>query len=80
MQQQRRTFEEWWNNLPVTLRENSSKIAVNDNIDNSSKSVKKINYILFQLDLMTEQDYYKNKPTWEEFKFWFDSGQLIINT
>jgi hypothetical protein len=52
---------------------------VNDDIDNSSKSVKKINYILFQLDLMTEQDYYKNKPTWEEFKFWFDSGQLIIN-
>lgn len=44
MQQQRRTFEEWWNNLPVTLRENSSKMAVNDDIDNSSKSVKKINY------------------------------------
>lgn len=79
MQQQRRTFEEWWNNLPVTLRENSSKIVENDDIDNSIKSVKRINYILFQLDLMAEQDYDKNKPTLEEFKFWFNSGQMIIN-
>lgn len=79
MQQQRRTFEEWWNNLPVTLRENSSKIVENDDIDNSIKSVKRINYILFQLDLMAEKDYDKNKPTLEEFKFWFNSGQLIIN-
>ena len=51
----------------------------NDDIDTSSKSVKKINYILFQLDIMTEKDYAKNKPTFEEFKFWFNSGQLIIN-
>ena len=79
MQQERRTFEEWWNNLPGTLRENSSKMVENDDTDTSSKSVKKINYILFQLDLMTEKDYVKNKPTLEEFKFWFNSGQLIIN-
>ena len=79
MQQQRRTFEEWWNNLPVTLRENSSKIVENDDIDNSIKAVKRINYILFQLDLITKKDYDKNKPTLEEFKFWFNSGQLIIN-
>ena len=79
MQQKRRTFEEWWNNLPVILRENSRKMVENDDIDTSSKSVKKINYILFQLDIMTEKDYAKNKPTFEEFKFWFNSGQLIIN-
>ena len=51
----------------------------NDDIDNSIKAVKRINYILFQLDLITKKDYDKNKPTLEEFKFWFNSGQLIIN-
>ncbi|MGI0052238.1 MAG: hypothetical protein ACRD8K_10920 [Nitrososphaeraceae archaeon] len=79
MQHERRTFEEWWNNLPVTLLENSSKMVENDDMDTSNKSVKKINYILFQLDLMTEKDYDKNKPTLEEFKFWFYSGQLNVN-
>ena len=79
MQHERRTFEEWWNNLPVTLRENSSKMVENDDMDTSNKSVKKINYILFQLDLMTEKDYDTNKPTLEEFKFWFYSGQLNVN-
>jgi len=79
MQHGRRTFEEWWNNLPVTLRENSSKMVETDDMDTANKSVKKINYILFQLDLMTEKDYDKNKPTLEEFKFWFYSGQLNVN-
>ena len=76
MQKERRTFEEWWNNLPDTLRKDSMRIVENDNIDASSKSIKKINYILLQLDLRSEE--INNKPTFEEFKQWFDSGQLLM--
>ena len=76
MQKEKRTFEEWWNNLPDTLRKDSTRIVENDNIDSSSKSIKKINYILLQLDLMSTEENNNNKPTFEEFKQWFDSGQL----
>ena len=76
MQKEKRTFEEWWNNLPDNLRKNALRIVENDNIDTSSKSIKKINYILFQLNLRTEEEKNNNKPTFEEFKQWFDSGQL----
>ena len=76
MQKEKRTFEEWWNNLPYTLRKDSMRIVENDNIDTSSKSIKKINYILFQLNLRTEEKKNNIKPTFEEFKQWFDSGQL----
>ena len=76
MQKEKRTFEEWWNNLPDTLRKDSMRIVENNNIDTYSKSIKKINYILLQLDLMSEENN-NNKPTFEEFKQWFDSGQLL---
>ena len=75
MQKEKRTFEEWWNNLPGTLRKDSMRIVENDKIDASSKSIKKINYILLQLNLMSEEN--NNKPTFDEFKQWFDSGQLV---
>ena len=81
MQKEKRTFEEWWNNLPDTLRKDSTRIVENDNIDSSSKSIKKINYILLQLDLMSTEENNNNnnnKPTFEEFKQWFDSGQLVM--
>jgi hypothetical protein len=77
MQKEKRTFKEWWNNLPDTLRKDSMRIAENDNIDSSSKLIKKINYILLQLDLMKEENN-NNKPTFEELKQWFNSGQLVI--
>jgi hypothetical protein len=79
MQKEKRTFEEWWNNLPDTLRKDSMRIVENNNIDTYSKSIKKINYILLQLDLMSEENNNNNnnKPTFEEFKQWFDSGQLL---
>lgn len=54
------------------------RIVENDNIDTSSKSIKKINYILLQLKLRSEEKKNDNKPTFEEFKQWFDSGQLSI--
>ena len=80
MQKEKRTFEEWWNNLPDTLRKDSMRIVENNNIDTYSKSIKKINYILLQLDLMSEENNNNNnnKPTFEEFKQWFDSGQLLM--
>ena len=78
MQKEKRTFEEWWNNLPDNLRKNALRIVENDNIDTYSKSIKKINYILFQLNLRTEEKKNNNKPTFEEFKIWFDSGQLSV--
>ena len=77
MQKEKRTFEEWWNNLPDTLRKDSMRIGENDNIDASSKLIKKINYILLQLDLMSEENK-NNKPKFDEFKQWFDSGQLVM--
>jgi hypothetical protein len=52
------------------------RIVENDNIDEYSKSIKKINYILLQLQFTAEEN--NNKPTIEEFKQWFDSGQLVI--
>jgi hypothetical protein len=78
MLKEKRTFEEWWNNLPYTLRKDSTRIVENDNIDSSSKSIKKINYILLQLDLMSAEENNNNKPTFDEFKQWFDSGQLVM--
>jgi hypothetical protein len=75
MQKENRTFKEWWNNLPDTLRKDSMKIVEYDNIDASSKLIKKINYILLQLDLMKEEN--NNKPTFEELKQWFNSGELF---
>ena len=75
MQKENRTFKEWWNNLPDTLRKDSMKIVEYDNIDASSKLIKKINYILLQLDLMKEEN--NNKPTFEELKQWFNSGELL---
>lgn len=77
MQKEKRTFEEWWNNLPDNLRKDSMRIVENDNIDAYSKSIKKINYILLQLDLMPEE-YKNNKLKFDEFKQWFDSGQLVM--
>jgi hypothetical protein len=77
MQKEKRTFEEWWNNLPDTLRKDSTRIVENVNIDSSSKSIKKINYVLLQLDLMSAEEN-NNKPTFDEFKQWFDSGQLAM--
>ena len=76
MQKENRTFKEWWNNLPDTLRKDSMKIVEYDNIDASSKLIKKINYILLQLDLMKEENNNK-KPTFEELKQWFNSGELF---
>jgi len=67
MQKEKRTFEEWWNNLPDNLRKDSMRIVENDNIDAYSKSIKKINYILLQLDLMPEE-YKNNKLKFDEFK------------
>lgn len=77
MQKENRTFKEWWNNLPDTLRKDSMKIVEYDNIDASSKLIKKINYILLQLDLMKEENNNNNKPTFEELKQWFNSGELL---
>ena len=76
MQKENRTFKEWWNNLPDALRKESMRIVEYDNIDASTKLIKKINYILLQLDLMKEEN--NNKPTFEELKQWFNSGQLFI--
>lgn len=76
MQKENRTFKEWWNNLPDALRKESMRIVEYDNIDDSSKLIKKINYILLQLDLMKEEN--NNKPTFEELKQWFNTGQLFI--
>ncbi len=76
MLREKRTFEEWWNSLPDTLLNDSMRIVENDNIYEYSKSIKKINYILLQLQCTAEEN--NNKPTIEEFKQWFDSGQLVI--
>ena len=76
MQKENRTFKEWWNNLPDTLRKDSMRIVEYDNIDTSSKLIKKINYILLQLDLMKEENN-NNKPTFEELKQWFNNGELL---
>ena len=80
MQKENRTFKEWWNNLPDALRKESMRIVEYDNIDDSSKLIKKINYILLQLDLMKEEENNNNnnKPTFEELKQWFNTGQLFI--
>ncbi|HJU60391.1 MAG TPA: hypothetical protein VJ583_11615 [Nitrososphaeraceae archaeon] len=79
MQKENRTFKEWWNNLPDALRKESMRIVEYDNIDDSSKLIKKINYILLQLDLMKEENNNNNnKPTFEELKQWFNTGQLFI--
>ena len=75
MQHKKRTFEEWWNNLPDTLRKDAMRRVEHDNIDYSSKTIKKINYILLYLDLSKDET--NNKPTFEEFKQWFNSGQLV---
>ena len=75
MQYEKRTFEEWWNHLPDTLRKDAMRKVNNDNKDNSSKTIKEINYILLQLDLTKDKT--NNKPTLEEFKLWFDTGQLV---
>ena len=70
MQKENRTFKEWWNNLPDTLRKDSMRIVEYDDTDASSKLIKKINYILLQLDLIKEEENNNNniKPTVEELK------------
>jgi hypothetical protein len=75
MDNEKRTFEEWWNNLPDTLRKDAMRRVEHDNIDSISKKIKKINYILIYLDLTKDEK--NNNPTFEEFKKWFDSGQLV---
>ena len=49
MQHKKRTFEEWWNNLPDTLRKDTMRRVEHDNIDYSSKTIKKINSFLLPL-------------------------------
>jgi hypothetical protein len=75
MYKEKRTFEEWWNNLPDTLRKDAMRRVEHDNIDSVSKKIRKINHILIYLDLTKDEK--NNKPTFEEFKQWFDSGQLV---
>jgi len=68
----KRTFAEWWTSLPSVLREKSLEVA-EENIDDNKKTIEKINYVLYHLNLVTSKD---KKPTFDEFKFWFESGQL----
>jgi len=76
----KRTFKEWWNNLPESLKE-KSQIIENMEIDKHNKSIKKINYILIELtsNINCTNNYINNfsMPTLDEFKHWFDSGQLF---
>jgi len=68
----KRTFAEWWTSLPSDLRKKSLEVA-EENIDDNKKTIEKINYVLYHLNLVTSKD---KKPTLDEFKFWFESGQL----
>lgn len=76
----KRTFKEWWNNLPESLKERS-QIIENMEIDKHNKSIRKINYILIELTSYTNCTNKKInnciKPTLDEFKQWFESGQLF---
>ena len=67
-----RTFAEWWTSLPSDLRKKSLEVAA-ENIDDNKKTIEKINYVLYHLHLATNK---VKKPTLDEFKFWFQSGQL----
>ena len=69
-----RTFEDWWNNLPNQLQEDSLKITdtISD-CDDYTRTKNKINYVLYHLDLFVEKE---KKPTFEEFRYWFYSGQI----
>ena len=50
MQKENRTFKEWWNNLPDALRKESMRIVEYDNIDASTKLIKKL--IIFFCNLI----------------------------
>ena len=67
-----RTFAEGWTSLPSDLRKKSLEVA-DENIDDNKKTIEKINYVLYHLHLATNK---VKKPTLDEFKFWFQSGQL----
>ena len=67
-----RTFAEWWTSLPSDLRKKSLEVA-EENIDDNKKTIDKINYVLYHLNLAANKD---KKPTLDEFKFWLQSGQL----
>lgn len=72
-----RTFKEWIDNLPHSLKERSN-IA---KIENKSRqeTIKCINNILLELNSYTVDQRNLNAPTLEEFIHWFNSGQLFEN-
>ncbi len=75
----KRTFKEWWNNLPESLKERS-QIIENMEIDKHNKSIRKINYILIELSHINCTNKKINNcsnPTLDEFKHWFESNQLF---
>ena len=51
------------------------RIVENDNIDTSSKSIKKINYILLQLDLTTKENNNNNNLPLRNL----NNGSIVVN-
>ena len=76
----KRTFKEWWNNLPEYLKEASKKVVL-DETDSYKKSIKKVNYILIELNSYSNFNHNNsnnyNSPTLDESKFMLESGQIF---
>lgn len=65
-----RKFEEWWNSVPVDLRQKSRKG------DEANKPLlNQVNYVLLHLHLSGKHDL---KPSHAELKDWLHSGQVDV--
>lgn len=66
-----RTFLKWWNSIPNELKEEAKNISNNEN--NYNDIMMNINYILLKINLSQMNCI---KPTLEELKYWFYTGQI----
>ncbi len=68
--QKKRSFEEWWANVPADLKTKARKG------DEANKVLlNQLNYVLLHLHLQGKHD---TKPTHEELKDWLHSGQVEV--
>lgn len=69
-----RTFFQWWNALPDTLKDKFVKAQSNENNQISDKT-SRINEVLKKFKFIND-DMNDKKPTLEELKNWIETNQL----
>ncbi len=69
-----RTFFQWWNALPVNLKDQFVKLQSKENNQIIDKTFR-INEVLKKFEFVNDDVNYK-KPTLEELRYWIETKQL----